>query len=171
MKLGRQTSPERSAGYVKGIRGRTTVHGEKGSPTHNSWRSMMGRCYTPSDTSYRHYGAIGIRVCERWWSFINFKSDMGLRPAGMSLDRWPNKNGNYEPGNCRWATRIQQGNNTRDNIVLTARGKTQTICEWARQQSVPRGRIYNRIFRYRWSVEDAIFNPKLPRGWIHGRCL
>lgn len=79
------------------------------------WRGMLSRCNNPKNPNYQHYGARGIRVCERWNSFAVFFADMGHPPTSLhTLDRKDN-NGNYEPGNCRWATRQQQSRNTRTN--------------------------------------------------------
>jgi hypothetical protein len=77
------------------------------SPTYHSWRGMKDRCRYPSNASWRNYGGRGIRVCDRWKVFENFLEDMGERPIDHTLDR-VDPDGNYEPGNCRWATRIQQ---------------------------------------------------------------
>ncbi len=70
--------------------------------------------------AFAHYGGRGIVICERWHVFENFLADMGERPAGKTLDRFPDKNGNYEPGNCRWATPKQQANNRRNNVSVAA---------------------------------------------------
>lgn len=90
------------------------------SPTYNSWRSMKTRCLNPNHSSYRDYGGKGIRVCDRWLVFANFLEDMGERPEGMTLDRWPDGKGNYEPGNCRWATLSQQQDVNRNTDTCRA---------------------------------------------------
>lgn len=84
------------------------------TPTYNSWSSMIQRCTNPKEINrYKYYGGCGIVICDRWLKFENFLADMGERPAGKTLDRYPNPYGNYEPENCRWATYKEQRHNQR----------------------------------------------------------
>ena len=108
---------------------------------------MIRRCTVPGVVGYAEYGGRGITVCARWLeSFDAFLEDMGPRPSDEhSLDRWPDREGGYEPGNCRWATREEQGRNTRANRRLTHGGETLTVVEWSERTGVPDHTIRNRL--------------------------
>lgn len=93
-----------------------TLLGMKKTPTYQSWKAMIARCNNPKGWGYAQYGAKGIKVCERWHRFGPFLEDMGERPPETSIDRIDNARG-YEPGNCRWATRSQQGLNRRKYVI------------------------------------------------------
>ena len=89
-------------------------HGMTGTPTYHSWCGMIQRCENPNNSRYKDWGGRGIKICERWHDFRNFFVDMGVKSSGLTLDRI-NNDGNYEPDNCKWATRKKQNNNKRPN--------------------------------------------------------
>lgn len=125
---------------AESVRRTFTTHGDSGSVEHLAWMSCRSRCYNVNYCKYKHYGARGIRVCDRWndpiHGYANFLADMGRRPPECtSLDRI-DVNGNYEPGNCKWATQTEQMNNTRGTIRVTYSGETKGVVEWARQFGV-----------------------------------
>jgi hypothetical protein len=138
-----------------------TVGGK--SPEYSRWLSMKARCYCPTDSSYKYYGARGIRVCERWRkSFDAFLFDMGLCPDGRVLDRI-NPFGNYEPSNCRWANKETSYNNRRDTRWLTLDGKTLSLTQWSRIKHINKDTLQNRI-NCGWSDFEALSMPTLPHG-------
>jgi len=128
--------------------------GGRESAEYRTWASMWARCTNPNNVGYKDYGGRGIEVCARWKDFAAFLSDMGHKPRGPTLDR-EDPNGNYKPGNCRWASRSQQARNTRKARLLTLGGRTQHLHDWAKELSIPPDRIYARL-RLGWSDEDAL---------------
>lgn len=126
------------------------VTGGRRSPTYLSWTSMLLRCENPNATGYANYGARGISICDRWKGddgFANFLADMGERPPGTTLDRYPDNDGNYEPSNCRWADTAEQKRNRRNSVLLTYRGQTKSASEWAREAGTHRNNILRRLKR------------------------
>jgi hypothetical protein len=137
------------------------------SPTYTSWEHMIGRCTNSRNSCWEHYGGRGITVCERWRKFENFLADMGERPKGTTLERC-NTDGNYEPQNCRWATRAEQQNNRRDNVVIEYNDVRRTVKEWADVLGINKTTLDFRI-RRGWTAKRAIekaidSNHTAPRG-------
>jgi hypothetical protein len=118
----------RSCGCLKRelIGNRRRTHGQSHTQVYRVWQRMIRRCENPDDQDYSYYGGRGIRVCERWRaSFADFLKDMGSRPPGKTIDR-VNNDGDYEPGNCRWATRYEQTHNRRSSKQVVASQIRQT---------------------------------------------
>jgi hypothetical protein len=120
---------------IEGSRVRFKTHGhrsngEKPSSEYQAWVNMKQRC---GDLEDKNYGGRGISVCDRWAnSYENFLSDMGIKPhPDLSLDRFPDTNGNYEPGNCRWGTDEEQAKNKRNNHWVEYKGKRMVLTDWA----------------------------------------
>jgi hypothetical protein len=138
-------------------------HAKKGArtPTYLTWADMLKRCENETATHFASYGGRGIKVCDRWHDFAHFLADMGERPTGMSIDRI-NNDGNYEPGNCRWASDTEQANNKTTSHLVTAGGETKTVAMWARSQGLPREVIRGRL-RLGWEPNRAVFTPSKGR--------
>jgi hypothetical protein len=122
--------------------------------TYVIWCDMRARCQNPRSNRYGRYGARGIRVCERWELFDNFLADMGMRPAGLTLDRIDN-DGNYSPENCRWASYVEQNNNTPRNRWYEFNGERRTLAQWARHLGINYFALRTRLDKLGWSVERA----------------
>lgn len=135
-----------------------TTHGMTKSPEYRAWASMIARCRNEGATGYHDYGARGITVCERWiGSFETFFADMGPRPStNHSLDRFPDVNGNYEPGNVRWATKEEQERNKRNTLMIDIHGSIKPLVEWCEIQGIKYTTAHDRIFKLGWSHEEAL---------------
>jgi hypothetical protein len=105
--------------------------GGKETSTHAIWRGMLARCHNPGARDYPKYGALGVRVCPRWHRFEDFLTDMGERPAGQELDRFPNPHGNYEKANARWASHSDNQKNKRTTKRYDFFGEQLTLSELA----------------------------------------
>lgn len=146
---------------------RSTTHGmaRRGNKNklYSTWMKIKQRCHNETCSDYYLYGATGISVCDRWRnSFQDFYDDIisaiGHRPNKMSLDRFPNKYGNYEPGNVRWGTDEMQANNKRNNRMLTHDGRTMTLMMWSREVGIHNQTIAWRL-EHGMSVSDALTMP------------
>lgn len=139
-------------------------HGKSATALHSLWRSLLNRCSLTVKQPAKDYAARGIGVCARWrepngQGFINFCVDMGPRPGPeYTVDRYPDKNGNYEPSNCRWATPKEQARNTRTNRMLTAFGRTQCMAAWAEEYGIEQYNLEKRL-RTGWDIEKALNTP------------
>lgn len=134
------------------------THGGSDLPEYGIWCGIRRRCSNPKDAAWKHYGGRGIRVCDRWQeSFSAFLEDMGHRPSeDHSIDRYPENNGDYEPGNCRWATWKEQSRNKRVNYLVEHDGETKCVAEWAEQYGVSHSILYSRLVRLGWTFEEAV---------------
>lgn len=124
-------------------------HGKFGSRVYRIWQSMKSRCFNKTHMNYHRYGGRGISVCDEWRnSFDAFYRHMGDPPSeSHSIDRFPDADGNYTPGNCRWATPCEQRENQPDVVFITCNGKTMTIGQWSRESGINQSTIRSRIRR------------------------
>lgn len=147
---------------------RHTTHGKSKSSEYEIWKNMIRRCHSPSHSNYYKYGQRGISVCEQWRkSFESFIAYMGEKPSSKhSIDRFPNNDGNYEPGNCRWATATQQALNRRGNHTVTYFGKVMAVSEISLLTGI-NGAVIRWRLNHGWTLEEAL-NPTKP---LHRRSL
>lgn len=136
------------------------THGLSDRAEYRIWQGMLSRCNSSDSQAYRNYGGRGIAVCERWSSsFESFFGDMGPRPSDKhSIDRIDN-DGNYEPGNCRWATQKEQARNTRRNYLIEHNGETRCVSDWAEYYGFSPGILYTRLVKLGWTFDKAVSWP------------
>lgn len=143
---------------------RNTTHDLSHTPEYQIYRGMMSRCYSETSDASFHYQERGITVCERWRNSVEaFCSDMGPRPTPKHTLERINNDGNYEPGNCKWATYTEQALNRRAPRrtgihLLTAHGKTQNISRWCEELGISSTLLHMRI-RRGWPLE-RVLRPK-----------
>lgn len=122
---------------------------------------MLRRCLYPKSKDWKNYGGRGIGVCDRWRKFSLFCEDMGIKPSPTyQLDRFPDNNGNYEPGNVRWATPEENSNNKRNNRVIEFRGFKATVAQWSKVTGLPNSTIHMRL-NDGWEPEKILFTSAL----------
>jgi len=139
-------------------------------PLYQIYRGMLRRCFAPTDKNYYFYGAKGVTVCNQWCDTGSTKINLekfkvfikDVYPTykpGMTIDRWPDNNGNYEPGNVRWATVFEQNRNKTNNRFVEYRGKMFSLINLSEQYNVQYNTLHVRIFQHGWSVERAVETP------------
>jgi len=133
------------------------THGMTYTKLYVDWIQMRKRCKNKKNKSYKNYGARGISVCKRWDKFENFYTDMGDKPKGLTLERIDNNKG-YSPDNCKWATRKEQANNSRHNVIINYKGQRLTMAQWAREIGIKCSTLSRRIQRH-WPIEKALTQP------------
>ncbi len=134
-----------------------TTHGKSKTREHHIWQNMIYRCHTASCAAFPRYGGRGIKVCQRWLdSFEAFLADVGPLPSPKhSLDRYPDNDGDYRPGNVRWATKKEQAYNRRDNRPLFYKGTTRALCEWATLFNIHKATLHGRL-RRGWTIAETL---------------
>lgn len=139
------------------------THGLSYTPEYRAWQTMVHRCTNPRNAAYPRYGGRGITVCHRWLNDVQaFVDDMGPRPSARhELDRIDNERG-YGPGNCRWATRVQNSRNRRSNRGLTYKGETLPLAEWCERLNLPRDTVRKRL-EAGWPVSATFETPVRPK--------
>lgn len=138
-------------------------HGASETREYRIWRAIKTRCTNSASKSYPDYGGRGIKMCSRWAEdFASFIEDMGPAPEDGSIERIDNE-GDYCPGNCKWASRAEQNRNKRNCRFLEAFGQTKTLAEWAESYGVNRATLWNRLKRG-LSMEEALTMVRYSRG-------
>lgn len=134
---------------------RMITHGLSGNPVFKRWQAMMQRCYDQKFAGYPNYGGRGIRVCKRWHNPRRFVSDMskGFKPE-LELDR-RNNDGDYRPSNCRWIPKSNNVANRRITRLVTYRGETHPLADWAKRTGIHEKLLRKRLFERGWSAERA----------------
>ena len=130
-------------------------HGASNTPAYYVWHNMRVRFNYKKSNSFNNYGKRGIGVCKRWENFLNLFKDMGQPPSNMTIERIDNDKG-YSINNCRWASRIEQGNNKRNNILITHNGETKTLSQWAGKLGLKYTTLRQRLFVYGWTMDQCI---------------
>jgi hypothetical protein len=131
------------------------THRMTGGRFYQIWRNMHSRCENPNVPYYKKYGAVGVKVCDRWFSFTNFMEDMlSTYKENLTIDRIDNSKG-YSPDNCRWATRKEQALNRERKRIITWNGITKHLSEWGEYLGIKSSTLRQRFYVYKWSIEKC----------------
>jgi hypothetical protein len=132
-------------------------HGWSNTSTYHIWASMKARCLDINNKHYKDYGGRGITFDPRWNNFIEFLDDLGECPKGYSIERI-DVNGNYCKDNCKYIPMVEQSNNRRDTVKISVDGKDISLRDWCKVNNVPYHRIYARLFKLGWTLDQALNN-------------
>lgn len=140
------------------------THGLTHTRIYSIWRGMISRCTNPKASHYEDYGGRGIKVCDRWLESVEafFEDTKEGYADNLTLDR-VDPNGNYEPSNFRWATKLEQQNNRRDNIILTINDQSGGINQWSKISGTCRQTIISRYFRKVYTHEECVYGKKVEK--------
>jgi hypothetical protein len=129
------------------------------TPEYHAWANMLSRCRA-TNKNHKHYAERGIKVCDRWKnSFLSFLHDVGKRPSQLhTLDRFPDNNGDYQPGNVRWATMAEQTRNTRQNVLIEINGRKRILTDWCSEFGIDIATVKSRVYRG-MSYQQALTTP------------
>lgn len=137
---------------------RSTTHKQRHTKLYEVWKTIKQRCFNKNNISYHNYGGRGITICDEWKndfnSFYEWSMANGYK-EGLTIDRI-NNNGNYEPSNCRWTTKLVQANNTRTNRYVTINNETKSLADWCRYYNISYSLVYQRIYKFKWDDIKAI---------------
>ncbi len=137
---------------------RNKKHGASETKVYSVWEGMKKRCLNKNDKRFKDYGGRGIGICKEWLSFENFSKDIGPRPDGYQIDRIDN-DGDYNPSNCRWATRQENSSNKRNSQIIEFNGRKETLSEWSRLVGVRHSTLEWRIKK--WGIKKALTTKKM----------
>lgn len=140
---------------------RNIKHNQRNTKLYEIWKSIKQRCLNTKNQSYHNYGGRGIKICNEWLNdyniFYNWSMENGYK-EGLTIDRI-DVNGNYEPSNCRWVTRLIQCNNTRVNRYVTINNETKTLADWCRYYKISYSLVVQREKKQNWNIVKAITTP------------
>jgi hypothetical protein len=143
---------------------KTAIHGDWRAKLYSVWHNIIQRCENEKCRAYKYYGGRGIRVCQEWHDYRTFRdwAHKSGYQEGLTIDRFPNKNGNYDPENCRLVDRREQQNNMRSNLLITAFGETKSVAMWSRDN---RCKVSTKCLTERWHAgrrdEEALTSPSI----------
>jgi hypothetical protein len=132
-------------------------HFKSFSKEHYAWSSIKQRCLNPNNSGYKNYGGRGITICDEWKNdFKAFYRAVGDAPTFQHSIERINNNGNYEPGNVKWATKEEQANNRRGNNLITIEGVTKTFSQWVKESNLKYSTVWERYNSRSWPIKKAI---------------